>query len=72
MDVVAQHYAPSHHPDYGRLTAYMTASKEQRSTLTFTRLEQAILLGPLPYGTPGQGELVERIVSNVRIPCAVA
>jgi hypothetical protein len=44
----------SHHPDYARLTAYLAARHEQRITLTFTQLEQAILLEPLPYGARSQ------------------
>jgi hypothetical protein len=41
---------PSRHPDYARLTAYLRARHERWITLTFTQLEQAILLGLLPYG----------------------
>jgi hypothetical protein len=44
----------SYHPDYNRLTAYLTARHESRITLTFTLLEQAILLAPLPYGARSQ------------------
>jgi hypothetical protein len=43
-----------YHPDYSRLTAYLTARQEQRIILTFTQLEQAILLAPLPYGARGR------------------
>ena len=39
-----------YHPDYSRLTAYLTARVEQRIALTFAQIEQAILLAPLPYG----------------------
>jgi hypothetical protein len=45
----------SYHPDYSRLTAYLAARHEQQITLTFTQLEQAILLAPLPYGARRQG-----------------
>jgi hypothetical protein len=44
----------SYHPDYARLTAYLAARHEQRITLSFTQLEQAILLAPLPYGARSQ------------------
>jgi hypothetical protein len=44
----------SYHPDYSRLTAYLAARHEPRITLTFTQLEQAILLAPLPYGARSQ------------------
>jgi hypothetical protein len=40
----------SYSPDYGRLTAYLAVCHEPQVTLTFTQLEQAILLGMLPYG----------------------
>jgi hypothetical protein len=40
---------PSHHPDYGRLTAYLRGCQQPRITLTFTQLEQEILLGMLPW-----------------------
>jgi hypothetical protein len=39
----------SHHPEYGRLTAYLAACKEPRITLSFSQLEQEILLGLLPW-----------------------
>jgi hypothetical protein len=45
----------SYHPHGGRLTAYLIARQEQRITLTFTQLEQAILLGVPPWGVPRQG-----------------
>jgi hypothetical protein len=45
----------AHHPDYARLTAYLDACHEQRITLTFTQLEQEILLGQLPWGARRQG-----------------
>jgi hypothetical protein len=41
-----------YYPDHSRLTAYLAARDEQRVTLTFMQLEQAILRGLLPYG-PG-------------------
>jgi len=44
----------SYHPEYARLTAYLAARDEQQITLTFTQLEQAILLAPLPYGARRQ------------------
>ena len=45
---------PSYHPDYARLTTYLTACEEQQVTLTFAQLERAILLALLPYGARGQ------------------
>ena len=44
----------SYHPDYARLTAYLSVRDEQRITLTFVQLEQMILCAPLPYGARGQ------------------
>jgi hypothetical protein len=41
---------PAYHPNYARLTAYLSARDEPRIMLTFTELEQAILCAPLPYG----------------------
>jgi hypothetical protein len=38
----------SHHPDYGRLTAYLKRRRQLRLTLTFAQLEE-ILLGMLPW-----------------------
>jgi hypothetical protein len=46
--------ANSYHPDYRRLTVYLRARDEQQITLTFAQLEQAILLGMLPYGARAQ------------------
>jgi hypothetical protein len=43
-----------YHPDYARLTAYLRAQDAQQITLTFTQVEQAILLAPLPLGARRQ------------------
>jgi hypothetical protein len=56
-----------YHPDYSRLTAYLSARHEQRITLTFTQLEQAILLAPLPYGARSQGSWWSNTPSH-RVP----
>jgi hypothetical protein len=39
----------SHHPDYGRLTAYLRRRRQPCITLTFAQLEEEILLGLLPW-----------------------
>jgi hypothetical protein len=55
----------SPHPDYGRLTAYLKARKEQRITLTFTQLEQGILLGALPSGARASSSWWSNTVSDL-------
>jgi hypothetical protein len=52
----ARPYLPdrAHRPDYGRLTVYLKRRRRQRITLTFTHLEQVILLGMLPWGARRQ------------------
>jgi len=39
----------SHHPDYGRLTAYLQNIPEERVTLTLSQIESEVILGTLPY-----------------------
>ena len=43
-----------YHPDYAQLTAYLKRRRRRQITLSFTELEQSILLGPLPYGARAQ------------------
>jgi hypothetical protein len=57
----------SYHPDYSRLTVYLAARHEQRISLTFAQLEQAILLAPLPYGARARGSWWSN-VPNRRTP----
>jgi hypothetical protein len=57
----------SYHPDYRRLTAYLLARDEAQLTLTFAQLEQAILLGMLPYGARAQNSWWSNIPHR-RIP----
>jgi hypothetical protein len=52
-------------PDYGRLTAYLAARKQQRITLTFTQLEQGILLGALPSGARASSSWWSNTVSDL-------
>src|SRR4051812_35682902 len=54
----------SYHPDYARLTVYLQARQEQQITLTFTQIEQAILLGLLPYGACTQGSWWSNTLSS--------